>query len=381
MNYAPNQEHSASIYAKVNEGEILNLSIDGRLDSYTTGKIWKEAVLALEHSSPKNIIIDASAINYCDGTGIALFVRLRELQEKTGGNFEVRGLADDFQQLLDLFPPKEFQEPQLEKPKETTFPEEVGSVTLEIWQDIRANISFIGESVVALFYALINPWQVRWKDVFLVAEKVGVNAFSIVAVINFIIGLVLAYQSAIPAKRYGGTIFVADLLVLSIFRELGPLMTAIMVNGRTSSAFAAELGTMKVNEEIDALTTMGLDPVRFLVTPKVIAAIFMIPILTVFGDLFGLIGGGVVMLSLGFPVVTYVNEMIKAATYIDFLGGVFKSIFFAIIIAGVGCFEGLRTKTGAAAVGESTTSAVVRGIVLIILVDGIFGVIYYYIGI
>ncbi len=381
MNYAPNQEHSASIIAKVNEGGILNLSIDGRLDSYTTGKIWKEAVLALEHSSPKNIIIDASGINYCDGTGIALFVRLRELQKKTGGNFEVQGLADDFQQLLDLFPPAEFKEEKPEMPKEISFPVEVGSATIRIWQDIRTNISFIGESVVGLFYALINPRQVRWKDVFLVAEKVGVNAFPIVAVINFIIGLVLAYQSAIPAKRYGGEIFVADLLVLSIFRELGPLMTAIMVNGRTSSAFAAELGTMKVNEEIDALTTMGLDPVRFLVVPKVIAAIFMIPILTVIGDFFGLIGGGVVMLSLGFPVVTYVNEMVNAATYIDFLGGIFKSVFFAIIIAGVGCFEGLRTKTGAAAVGESTTNAVVRGIVLIILVDGVFGVIFYYLGI
>jgi len=155
-----------------------------------------------------------------------------------------------------------------------------------------------------------------------------------------------------------------------------------MVNGRTSSAFAAEIGTMEVNEEIDAITTMGLDPVRFLVVPKLIAAIFMIPILTVIGDLFGLIGGGVVMVfSLGFPVVTYVNQMRSAATYEDLLGGLFKSIFFAIIIAGIGCLEGLRTKTGAAGVGESTTSAVVRGIILIIVLDGIFGVVYYYLGI
>jgi phospholipid/cholesterol/gamma-HCH transport system permease protein len=138
---------------------------------------------------------------------------------------------------------------------------------------------------------------------------------------------------------------------------------------------------MKVNEEIDALTTMGLDPVRFLVVPRVIAAIFMIPILTVFGDLFGLIGGGVVMLSLGFPPVTYVNEMTSAATYIDLLVGLFKSVFFAVIIAGIGCFEGLRTKTGAAAVGDSATSAVVSSIILVIVLDGIFGVVFYYVGI
>jgi phospholipid/cholesterol/gamma-HCH transport system permease protein len=381
MNYALNQEHTASVNSEFNQEGALILTIVGHLDSYTTGKIWKNATRAIEQTSPKSIIVDASGVDYCDGSGIALFVKLRELQEKIGGKFEVRGLATEFQQLLDLFPSKEFKEAKSKKPKETKLPEEVGRTTVNIWQDIRDNISFIGETGVAIVYALVNPWQVRWKDVFLVAEKIGVNAFPIIAVINFIIGLVLAYQSAIPAKRYGGEIFVADLLVLSIFRELGPLMTAIMVNGRTSSAFAAELGTMKVNEEIDALTTMGLDPVRFLVVPKVIAAICMIPILTVFGDLFGLIGGGVVMLSLGFPLVTYINEMVAAATYVDFLGGIFKSLFFAIIIAGIGCFEGLRTKTGAAGVGESTTSAVVRGIILIILLDGIFGVIYYYLGI
>ncbi len=381
MSYAHKDKPSASINTKVNEEGILNLSIDGRLDSYTTGKVWKEAILALEHSSPKNIIVDASGINYCDGSGIALFVRLRELQEKTGGKFEVHGLSSEFQQLLDLFPPTEFQEPEVEKPKAASLPEEVGQATVGFWEDVSAHIIFIGEAGVAVLHSVFNPWQIRWKDVFLTAEKIGVNALSIIAVINFLIGLVLAYQSAIPLQKYGGQLFIADLLVLSIFRELGPLMTAVMVAGRTSSAFAAELGTMKVNEEIDALTTMGLDPVRFLVVPRVIAAIFMIPVLTVFGDLFGLIGGGVVMLSLGFPPVTYVNEMISAATYIDLLVGIFKSVFFAVIIAGIGCFEGLRTKTGAAAVGDSATSAVVSSIILVIVLDGIFGVVFYYVGI
>jgi len=169
--------------------------------------------------------------------------------------------------------------------------------------------------------------------------------------------------------------------VLSTFRELGPLMTAIVVNGRSSSAFAAEIGTMKINEEVDALTTMGLDPIRFLVVPKIIASLIMIPILTVFGNLFALIGGLVVMITLGFPPVSYLNEIVSAASYVDFLGGLFKSVFFAVIIAGVGCLEGLKTQKGPAAVGDSTTSAVVRGIILIILLDGIFGVLFYYVGI
>ena len=138
---------------------------------------------------------------------------------------------------------------------------------------------------------------------------------------------------------------------------------------------------MKVNEEIDALTTMGLEPVRFLVVPRVLASLVMVPVLTVFGNLFGLIGGLVVMLSLGFTVVTYIDQVISAATYVMLLAGLVKSVVFAFIIAGVGCMEGLRTKTGASAVGDSTTSAVVVGLVLIIFVDGLFGVIYYFIGI
>ena len=381
MSYAPKDKPSASITNKVNDEGILTLTINGRLDSYTTAKIWQNATLAIGHSSPKKIIVDASGINYCDGSGIALFVKLRQFQERTGGEFEVRNFASEFQKLLDLFPPGEFKEPEVEKPKAASLPEEVGQATVGFWQDVSAHIIFIGEAGIAVVRAVFNPWQIRWKDVFLTAEKIGVNALSIIAVINFLIGLVLAYQSAIPLQKYGGQLFIADLLVLSIFRELGPLMTAVMVAGRTSSAFAAELGTMKVNEEIDALTTMGLDPVRFLVVPRVIAAIFMIPILTVFGDLFGLIGGGVVMLSLGFPPVTYVNEMTSAATYIDLLVGLFKSVFFAVIIAGIGCFEGLRTKTGAAAVGDSATSAVVSSIILVIVLDGIFGVVFYYVGI
>jgi phospholipid/cholesterol/gamma-HCH transport system permease protein len=381
MSYTAKEKASASINTQVTEEGILNLSIDGPLDSYTTGDIWKKAVQIIEQTSPKRIVVDASGINYCDGAGIALFVKLRQLQEGAGRKFEVRNLDIDFQQLLDLFPSGEIGKQELQKPASESLPEEVGRATANILDEIRANITFIGEAGVALFYALLNPKSIRWSDVFLTSEKIGVNAFSIIALVNFLVGLVISFQSAIPLSNYGGTLFVADLLVLSVFRELGPLMTAIVVNGRSGSAFAAEIGTMKVNEEVDALTTMGLDPVRFLVVPKVIASLFMIPVLTVFGNLFGLLGGGVVMLALGFPPIAYINEMVKAASYVDLLGGLFKSLFFAAIIAGVGCLEGLRTKTGAAAVGDSTTSAVVTGIVLIILIDGIFGVVFFYLGI
>ncbi|MGH7901102.1 MAG: ABC transporter permease [Thermodesulfobacteriota bacterium] len=373
--------NSVTLNSEIGEKGTLNLSINGRLDSTTTGKIWREAMLAIKKTSPETIMVDASGLNYCDGAGIALLFELKLMQERKGGRFETRSLAGDFQQLLDEFKASEFLEAGVEKPKSTNLFEDVGKATLSIVGEIYSIISFLGELVIALFRTIMNPQQVRWRDVLITSELIGVNAFSIIGLVCFLIGLVMAFQAAIPMSQYGAQLFVADLIVIAMFKELGPLMTAFVVNGRSGSAFAAEIGTMKVNEEVDALTTMGLDPVRFLVVPKVIASLIVIPILTVFGNLFGLIGGLVVILSLGFTVVTYINQITSAGSYVMLLAGLVKSVFFAFIIAAVGCHEGLQTKTGASSVGESTTSAVVIGIVLLILVDGIFGVIYYYLGI
>jgi phospholipid/cholesterol/gamma-HCH transport system permease protein len=372
---------TATLNTEIIEGSALKLIIHGRLDSNSTGKIWRESVLTVDKYSPERAIIDASGVNYCDGTGIALLFNLQLKQSQRGAAFEIHGLAEEFQQLFEQFKPGDFIEAKIGETETSNIFVNVGRDTIDMFRGMTANISFLGEIAVALLYALLNPKSVRWKDFFITSELIGVNAFSIVALVCFLIGLVMAFQSAIPMQQYGAQLFVADLIVIAMFKELGPLMTAWVVNGRSGSAFAAELGTMKVNEEIDALTTMGLEPVRFLVVPKVLASLVMIPVLTIFGNLFGLIGGLVVMLSLGFTVVTYVNEIVSAATYVMLLAGLIKSVVFAFIIAGVGCMEGLRTKTGASAVGDSTTSAVVIGLVLIIFVDGVFGVIYYFLGI
>jgi phospholipid/cholesterol/gamma-HCH transport system permease protein len=381
MNKALPEIDPVSLKTEIIEEGSLKLIINGRLDSSSTGKIWREALLSIDKSSPKRVIVDASRINYCDGTGIGFLFNLQLKQVKRGGVLEIQGLAEEFQQLFDQFKPADFVQADIEELEASNVFVNVGRETIDMFRGMAANISFLGEIMVALFYAMLNPRSVRWKDFLITAELIGVNAFTIVALVCFLIGLVMAFQSAIPMEQYGAQLFVADLIVIAMFKELGPLMTAWVVNGRSGSAFAAELGTMKVNEEIDALTTMGLEPVRFLVVPRLLASLVMIPVLTIFGNLFGLIGGLVVMLSLGFTVVTYVNEIVSAATFVMLLAGLVKSVVFAFIIAGVGCMEGLRTKTGASAVGDSTTSAVVIGLVLIIFVDGIFGVIYYFLGI
>jgi len=371
----------ASIRAEVGGKGLLTLTIEGRLDSTTTGRIWREAIEALEQVSPTRVVINSSGIDYCDGSGIGLLVELRRRQQRAGGEMEIRGLREEFQHLLGLFAPAEQEESQRAEPKPTSLPEEVGRHTVKVWEDLRTLIAFVGELCVALVHAFRNPRRVRWKDAFLVAETAGVNALPIVALISFLVGLIMAFQAAIPMRQFGAEIFVADLIGIAMVRELGPLMTAIVLAGRSGSAFAAELGTMKVNEEIDALTTMGLDPVRFLVVTRVIAGLVMTPLLAVFANLVGVIGGSVVSLSLGYPLVTYANRVMGMVSAVDLVGGLFKSAVFGLLIAGIGCLRGLQTTTGASAVGEAATRAVVSGIILIVVTDGIFGVAFYYLGI
>jgi phospholipid/cholesterol/gamma-HCH transport system permease protein len=372
---------SSSIHTSMIAPDILGVKIIGRLDSMSTGNIWRETNMELDRTSPKRVVVDASEIEYCDGSGIGYLFGLRQRQKKSGGDIEIRGLHEEFQQLLDLFDPSEFEESLDIKPGPISFFEKIGQSTCKICEEAYALVEFVGEAGMAMVMALFNPKQVRWKDAFLVAETAGVNALPVIALIGFLMGLIMAFQATIPMRQFGAEIYVANLVGLSMIRELGPLMTAIVLAGRSGSAFAAELGTMKVNEEIDALITMGLDPVRFLVITRILAAVIMTPLLTLFADLIGVMGGSIVLLSLGYPLTTYFKQIFSTVTYVDLFGGLLKSIVFGLLVAGIGCLRGLQTEIGASAVGESTTRAVVGGIVLIVVTDGIFSVVYYYLGI
>ena len=375
------EENTVTLNTEVSKDGVLTIAISGRLDSTSTGSIWQNAIEALSLTSSKRVVVDASRIDYCDGTGIGLLMDLHRHQREAGGEFEIKDLRAELQKLVDQFDPADFEKSHIEKPEKAKLTEEVGRATFTVWGNIHTQISFLGEIIVALIYAAGNPRRVRWKDAFLIAETAGVNAFPIIALISFLIGLIMAFQAAIPMRQFGAEIYVADLIALSVLRELGPLMTAIIMAGRTSSAFAAELGTMKVNEEIDALTTMGLDPVRFLVVTRVIATLAMMPLLTILANLFGVMGGSVVLLSMGYPLTTYLDRVMLSADYIDLSGGLLKSLAFGLLVAGIGCLRGLKTTTGASAVGDSTTRAVVSVIILIVITDGIFSVVYFYLGI
>lgn len=380
LNMASTSQTSVDLRTEAPRDGSLRLIFTGQLDAATTGTVWRRAATEVTKANTKGVVVDASGIDYCDGAGIALLVYLRNLQDKTGGTLQIDGLRPEFASLLDDSVPESPSEPA-SKRSHRGLVEEIGEGVVEIWRDIQILVSFVGELSVALLRAAIHPRSIRWRDALAVAEVVGVNALPIVALISFLMGLIMAFQAAVPLRQFGAELFIANLVGLSILRELGPLMTAIILAGRSGSAFAAELGTMKVREEIDALKTMGLDPVRFLIVPRVVAAVAMTPLLTVFADLIGLLGGAVVMRSLGFPLITYFNQVQYAVSYGSLIGGLVKAFVFGILVAGIGCQRGLQTKTGATAVGESTTSAVVSGIILIAITDGIFSVIYFYLGV
>lgn len=371
----------ASVDYHVLDNNQLRLVIAGRLDAGATSLLWGQVIKKISEFKPKILTIDAAGIEYLDSTGIGLLIELKRRQQEQKGSIQIEGLKPEFNQLMELFDPGPLTSPKREPPLFQRVAEHIGKALADFLHEIHSQISFIGEVGVKLLHTLFHLDGLRWKDTFLIAEKNGANAVGITALLGFLIGMILAFQSSISMKQFGVEIYVADLVVIVLFRELGPLLTAFILAARTGSAFAAEIGTMKVNEEIDALTTMGLEPVRFLVIPRILATVFVTPLLTMFNNLFGLIGCGLVMISIGFAPVTIMNQIQHAADLTDLFGGLAKTFVFGYLIAGIGCLSGLQTGSGASAVGDSATRAVVASIIAIVVADGFFAVAYYFLGI
>ncbi|MCP4365128.1 MAG: ABC transporter permease, partial [Planctomycetes bacterium] len=258
---------------------------------------------------------------------------------------------------------------------------QVGDAGVKFSKDVVFVLMYLGDLGIGLGFAISHPNKVRWNEVLLYMERVGIDAIPIVLLISFLVGLIMAFQAAIQLKQFGADIYVADLVALSVVRELGPLMTAIIVAGRTGAAFAAEIGTMKVAEEIDAIKSMGLDPTRFIIIPKVIATVLTVPTLTLMSDVLGIFGGMVVaVLFLDLTAWGYIIEVEWALSVFDVLTGYIKSFVFALLIAAVGCMRGMQVEGGAQGVGLKTTSAVVSGIFLIIITDALFSLLFNYVG-
>ena len=362
-------------------GKRLLVKLGGRVDSYNSGAVYLSITRQIKKRSPEEVVIDAGEVDYCDVAGVALFSWLFAQQEKKSYKLTIQNLREDFKSLLERLDTGGHEKTKLRVNPIVGFISSAGRGACLLVEDIFDFVSFTGELTSAFLAILLKPKRLRLKDTFLIAELAGVNAFGIVSLIGFLFGLILAFQSAITLKLFAAEIYTADLVTISLLRVMGPFMTAIIFAARSGSAFAAELGTMKVNEEIDALKTMGFEPVIFLAVPRVIVGFFMVPLLSIFTSLFGLIGGGVVMLMMGFPLITYYNQVVGAADMPGFIGGFVKAAVFGVLISAIGCRRGFQTEQGSQAVGIAATRAVVSGIVLTVIAEGVFAVIYYFLDI
>lgn len=253
----------------------------------------------------------------------------------------------------------------------------VGSKAYYLLNFAKEMLAFIGETTVAFGSCLRHPTKIRRRETLYYMNMCGYDALPIVFLICYLMGLILGIQAAFILKEWGTEVLMADMIGLIIVKELGPIMVAIVATGRSGSAFAAEIGTMKVNEEVDAMTTMGLVASRFLVVPKLLAMLVTMPLLTVFGNLAGIIGGFTIgFFTLNIPAITYYQRTVEAVSVINFCEGIVKTVCFAVLITIIGCFSGFQAENDAQSVGRSATSAVVRGIFVIIVCDAILSIIF-----
>jgi phospholipid/cholesterol/gamma-HCH transport system permease protein len=253
--------------------------------------------------------------------------------------------------------------------------ERVGQTAALVWEQGFALLSFVGESALALLGWLMHPQRIRWRPILFNLRKAGLDALPIVGLLSFLLGIVVAYQGADQLRQYGANIFVTDLVGLSMLREFAPLMSAIIIAGRSGSAYAAQIGTMTVTQEIDAMRTLGIVSLEMLVLPKLIALVVALPLLTVFADVLGVAGGMLMARAqLGISFHEFIDRFPHAVSTTSYMVGIGKAPVFAVIIAVVGCFQGFRTTGGADSVGRQTTRAVVQSIFLVILADALFSI-------
>ena len=359
----------------------------GTVDARVRGRIdIEEAQRLLDDMTAQlagvrgEVRLDLSGVDYFDSGGGAVVFALRQRLARDGVALKISGSTpaiDGFLSLVD-------EEALLHPPhpaalRAVSLTARIGGETLKVLSDFRKLVLFTGELILGLRDAVLHLDRMRWRETWLYMERTGLDGVPIVSLISFLMGLITAFQAAVQLEQFGADIYIANLVGLSITRELGPLMTAIIAAGRSGAAFAAEIGTMKVSEEVDALTTMGLDRTRFLVTPKVVALLLMLPCLTLVSDIVGILGGLTVgVLGQGLPMQVYVRQTRLAMRVWDVASGLIKSLAFAILIAGVGCLRGFQAETGAESVGRITTSAIVAGIFLIIVTDAVFTMLFHY---
>jgi phospholipid/cholesterol/gamma-HCH transport system permease protein len=365
------------------KGRELNLAISGRIALENLSLFNAEVASLLASKTPSKLIVDLAGVEYLDSAGALGLLQLESESKARSVPLQFVNLSDKAKGIMGLIDPEALKIPPLIRERgSANLVEQLGEGSRQFGKDLVEVTVFLGALLISLMQALLHPRTLRWQDVAFYMKRAGADGLPIVGLLSFLLGLIIAFMSSLQLKQFGANIFVASLLAIGMVKELGPIMTAILVAGRSGSAFAAEIGTMKVNEEVDALVTMGFDPIRFLALPKVLAAMAVVPLLTVYADIFGIAGGLVVgVMGLDLTAYAYLRETQTSLALLDIILSLLKSGVFAVLIAGIGCQRGFQVRGGAAAVGSATTSAVVAALFLIIVTDSAFALAFQYLGI
>jgi phospholipid/cholesterol/gamma-HCH transport system permease protein len=361
-------------------GQELRLALAGRIAIENVYDVQAGLRTLLTQKIPVKVSVDLSRVEYLDSSGAMALLTLQAEARQRNIPLDFINTTPEAQRVMDLIDLKAIAAPPLRQEEQLNIFEQVGQGFLGLAAASYELLSFFGELLVTLVGCMFRPFQVRWSEVLLYMYKTGVEALPILGLMSLLMGLVVAFMSSFQLAQFGAVIYVADLVGIGFVRELGSLLTGILISGRSGSAFAAEIGTMKVNEEVDALEVMGFEPVRFLAIPKVLATMAVMPALTVYAMFFGLLGGLIVGASiLGISTYAYINETRKALSTFDLYYSLMKSVVYALIIAGIGCQRGFKVRGGAQEVGTATTSAVVTSLFVVIVASAIFSIVQNYV--
>ena len=328
---------------------------------------------------------DVSGVEKIDSAGVALIFHYCDFLQTRDCSIEITGQKPEFQELYDLLRPMVSGQPE---EKSSLFSRwllplrNLGESVTNFWHDILAFLSFVGENFIALLLTIRYPSSIRFAAIVKNIEEAGVRALPIITLTSFLIGVVIAYQGAVQLQKFGANIFIVDMIGISITRELAPLITAIVVAGRTGSSYTAQLGTMKITEEIDAMRIMGFEPHRFLVLPRIIALMISLPLMIFFADIIGIAGGMIVSnIHLNISYAEFINRLQNVLEIKHVWIGLVKGPFFAWLIAIIGCFRGLQVSRNTESIGRYTTISVVNAIFLVIACDALFSVVLTELGI
>ncbi|MCW8821632.1 MAG: ABC transporter permease [Sulfurovum sp.] len=321
----------------------------------------------------KKILWDLSGISSFDSSGVLLFIEYFERLSKET-EVEVVGYTENQKEMYELL--KETDQ-EIAVPAKKGFIENLGRATIESYKDIKDFTVFLGHLFSAIFHLLLKPKDIRLKEIVYHVHQSGFNALIIIGLTSFLVGMVIAYQGAVQLAKFGADIFIVDTVAISITRELGPMITAIVIAGRSGSAYTAEIGAMKITEEIAAMRTMGFDPYYFLVLPRVFAMMIALPLLIFFADLIGIFGGMVAAaMELGISMSQFVDRLHEVLEVKHYVLGMIKGPVFAFLIASIGCFRGFQVSDNTESVGLQTTASVVNAIFLVIAFDALFSIIF-----